>query len=336
MFIRKLYYKAFYRLLAVIFREYLLKEYMLNDVLRPDNKKGQGNSEVDIILPIFNGFEYLVKCIDSIINNSDKPFNLYLLNDSSTDSRISNYLEQLQNRYNSGQFRDSYLKSLIIISNKCNKGFVKNINQGFKLVANNRNNIVIINSDVEVPKRWLSRITYPFEIYEHVASVTPMSNSATILSIPDKSSDNPILSGFDIDKLDTICQSIAYPLVKIPTGIGFCMAINKKALNDVGFFDEKTFELGYGEENDWCMRVANAGFTNIAATNLFVYHKHGVSFGELLNKKRQKLKRKNYKKLVQKHPNYEKMLQKFMAVDPLKEYRIKISERLNMIREMEK
>jgi O-antigen biosynthesis protein len=329
MFLKKIYYKLVYKIYALIFRKYLLKEYMLN-VLIPTNNKGQENSEIDIILPIFNGFEYLVKCVDSIINNSDKPFNLYLLNDSSTDSRVSNYLEQLKNRYHSGEFRDSYLKSLIVINNKFNKGFVKNVNQGFELIANNKNNIVIINSDVEVPKNWLSRITHPFEIYERIASVTPMSNSATILSIPNKSSDNPIPFGFDINKMDSICQSISYPLVKIPTGIGFCMAINKKALNEIGFFDENTFELGYGEENDWCTRAANAGFVNIAATNLFVYHKHGVSFGESLNKKRQKLRRDNYKKLVLKHPNYEKRLQKFIAVDPLKEYRIKISEKLNI------
>jgi GT2 family glycosyltransferase len=55
------------------------------------------------------------------------------------------------------------------------------------------------------------------------------------------------------------------------------MGINQQVWSTLGGFDE-AFGRGYGEENDWCMRAIQAGYKNIVASNLFIYHKHGGSF----------------------------------------------------------
>lgn len=67
-----------------------------------------------------------------------------------------------------------------------------------------------------------------------------------------------------------------YPAM--PTGVGFCMGMNLKAIQEVGLLDEENFGKGYGEENDWCQRAIAAGYENVHVDNLFVYHKHGGSF----------------------------------------------------------
>ena len=72
--------------------------------------------------------------------------------------------------------------------------------------------------------------------------------------------------------------------IELPTGVGFCMALNRNVLKKIGFLDEQTFGKGYGEENDWCMRAYKAGYKNVLIPNLFVYHKHGMSFNEDPNK----------------------------------------------------
>ena len=64
----------------------------------------------------------------------------------------------------------------------------------------------------------------------------------------------------------------------MPTGVGFCMGMNLKAIQEVGLLDEENFGKGYGEENDWCQRAIAAGYENVHVDNLFVYHKHGGSF----------------------------------------------------------
>ena len=71
--------------------------------------------------------------------------------------------------------------------------------------------------------------------------------------------------------------------IEIPTGVGFCMALNRACINKIGMFDT-VYGKGYGEENDWCCRAVKNGFVNVMITNLFVYHKHGASFGEIITK----------------------------------------------------
>ena len=71
--------------------------------------------------------------------------------------------------------------------------------------------------------------------------------------------------------------------IAIPTGVGFCMYIRRACLDEIGLFDAETFGRGYGEENDFCMRAAAAGWRNVLAGDVFVYHEGAVSFsGERL------------------------------------------------------
>jgi GT2 family glycosyltransferase len=58
----------------------------------------------------------------------------------------------------------------------------------------------------------------------------------------------------------------------IPTGVGFCMFIRRRLLNKIGLFDAVTFRLGYGEENDFCMRALAAGWRNVLCDDTFVQH----------------------------------------------------------------
>lgn len=314
---RKIYLKIYYFIQKVIYPN-SCNTYFLES---RTNGKNFINKKVDIIIPIYNGYDYLVKCIDSVLKASDIPFDLYLLNDRSTDNKITEYLQTLQKDYYLNKFKNTEIRELIIVNNEENLGFVKNINSGIEMTINNDNHFIILNTDTQLPNKWLSRIIEPLYSNPKIASVTPVSNSATILSIPNKKTDNPILKKYTVNQIDQLCNEISYPMIYLPTGIGYCMAMNKSALKEVGNFDETTFLKGYGEENDWCFRAIKKGYINVGITNLFVFHEHGVSFGEKLNKEREKLRKDNYKKLIKKHPAYEKALQRFLVCDPLKEFR---------------
>ena len=46
-----------------------------------------------------------------------------------------------------------------------------------------------------------------------------------------------------------------------------------------GQFDDETFGLGYGEENDFCLRAVERGWRHLLACDTYVFHEGNVSFG---------------------------------------------------------
>ncbi|MBO4582643.1 MAG: glycosyltransferase [Alphaproteobacteria bacterium] len=222
-------------------------------------------SPIDIIVPVYNGFDFLDGLFQCIKENTDLHYRLFVVNDASTDKRVLPLLKKYATAFGS---------KMILIENEHNLGFVKSVNAALKQTTNN---VVLINTDVILPKKWASGLLYPIEQDSKVATVTPFSNCATIFSIPEFG-DN-IFDG-DLESINESISCINAPFDKLsfPTGVGFCMAINKEALHSVGLLDE-IFERGYGEENDWCQRAIKKGFYNTIAPNLFVWHKHGASFG---------------------------------------------------------
>lgn len=268
------------------------------------------NMVIDILIPIYNAYEYTVKCIHSVLENTDVPYNLILLNDCSTDERISLFINELRD------VRAKNLLEIIVIEHKSNLGFVKNINYGMEIT---KNNIVILNTDTEVPENWLSRLIYPYCKDDKVCTVTPFSNCATICSFPVFCEDNVLPDGLTVTEIDNIFKEYAANnFYEIPTGVGFCMFMNRNTINEIGMFDYVTFEKGYGEENDWCRRAKKKGYKNVAISNLFVYHKHGASFGEIIDKSKAERIRDNLVKLNKKHPEYDLEVQKFISEDPNK------------------
>jgi len=263
---------------------------------------------IDIIVPIFNGMEFLPALFDSIIKNTDTPFRLIAVDDRSTDPSVRPFLEELAHKN----------KNIFLVFNEENQGFVRTVNIATALV---RNHFVLLNSDIEVPKGWLQRLMKPIVDGEKVASTTPFSNCGTICSFPEINVDNEMFAGLTVDAVDSVFDQIdvVSTTIELPTGVGFCMGINLDAWNNVGVLNANQFGRGYGEETDWCLRARAAGYRNLMIPNLFVYHKHGGSF---LPIEKQKLSRENSLKITSLYPDYHAMVMGFLASDPPKPLRM--------------
>lgn len=247
---------------------------------------------IDIVIPIYNGFHFLEPLFASIEKNTDLPYKLYVINDASPDKNVAPFLSEKQKKLQ---------EKMELLTNSQNLGFLKSVN---KCLQKTTRDVVILNTDVVVPAKWASRLCAPMFLNATVASVTPFSNAATIFSLP-KMGDNQFDA--NLERVNQALQSIRLtsPL-PLPTGVGFCMAMSRKALNTIGLFDE-IFQKGYGEENDWCMRAQAKGFINTIAPNLFVWHKHGGSFE---SQEKAFLLQQNSKILLSKHPTYSLEIEK--------------------------
>jgi GT2 family glycosyltransferase/glycosyltransferase involved in cell wall biosynthesis len=262
------------------------------------------DNEIDIIIPIYNGFDYLENLFKTVEKTKLK-YRLILINDCSTDERVLPYVKNYaQDRTN-----------VVLIDNKENLGFVQSVNKALTL---SDKNVALVNSDVIMPDGWLERLMLPILTDSTIASSTPFTNSGTICSFPNFCQDNTIFMGLEVDEVDAVFRHFKPTYTDMPTGVGFCMGMSRQAINRVGCLDAETFYKGYGEENDWCQRAIKLGYRNVHVENLFVYHKHGASFP---SEEKKRYIERNLKLLNQMHPNYDKDVQLYCAADPSKFYR---------------
>lgn len=271
------------------------------------NLNGTTGIEITIIVPVYRGYEETLDCISAIFNSSNsRNIRLIVINDCSPDERLSDQLRQM-----------ATYGTFLYIENDSNLGFIKTINKGFDL---SQGDIVILNSDTVVFGNWIDRLVAHAQAHPDAATITPLSNNATIASYPLDGTEPVLGLEIDFDRLDALCARVNYGgTVEAPTGVGFCMYIRREALDVVGHFDQE-FGRGYGEENDFCLRAIKAGFKNLLAADVFVYHRGMVSFGEFRDDEYEP----GQSLLVRRHPDYEARVSAFMAADPLQHFRIRL------------
>ena len=259
-------------------------------------------TETDIIIPVYNGVNFLPQLFDTIRRNTTAPYRLIIIDDCSPDPSVKPLLET----------EISHNPNSLLLCNDRNLGFIGSVNRA---VEHAKNDFVLLNTDVEVPPYWLERLMAPIVNDSKVASATPFTNAGTICSFPVMNRDNELLVHATVDRIDAAFRHVNPEklTVDLPTGVGFCMAMSRAVWSRIGGFNP-IFGRGYGEENDWCQRAKVTGFTNILVPNLFVYHKHGGSFEQT---EKQKLVQRNLKILHERHPNYAKDVQTFSKLDPM-------------------
>jgi glycosyltransferase involved in cell wall biosynthesis len=125
--------------------------------------------------------------------------------------------------------------------------------------------------------------------------------------------------------MDTVCRTAnAGRFVDVPTTVGYCMYIRRAALDVVGEFNAERFGLGYGEENDFCLRATQLGWNHRLACDTFVYHKGSVSFGQ----KAQTLMKRATETILQRFPDYTLTIARHVARGAVNPFRFAVTAEL--------
>lgn len=277
-----------------------LNKYIANSV----EKAYETDEVIDVIVPIYNGYEYLVKLFEDLQKTSMK-CRIILVDDKSPDERVHQLEKEYAAKYD----------NVILLQNEENYGFVKTVNNGLEVAEGH---VALVNTDTELPTGWLERLMYPILFEEKVGTTTPYTNSGTIFSFPLMGGNNKIYRGLDIEVIDSYFRRVKPQYISAPTGVGFCMGMNKDAIKEIGFLDYETYGRGYAEENDWCQKAIKKGYRNIQVENLFVYHKHGGSF---LSDEKKQLIESHLEELKKRFPNYDDQVARFINTDKNRELR---------------
>lgn len=261
---------------------------------------------VDVVVPVFKGYEQTRRCIESVLDTAGQtPFELIVVDDCTPEAAISAYLDGLgmQNR-------------IKLLRNTANAGFVQSVNRGMDVHRDR--DVILLNSDTEVANDWIDRLRASAYSDSRVATVTPFSNNATICTYPFDGWREGLPGSLGLQRLDKVfATALRGRSIDLPTAVGFCMYLRRAAIEELGLFDAQRYGRGYGEENDYSRRAAKAGWRNLLACDVFVFHEGSVSFSQ----ERVERVKAATDALLQVHPEYAETVYEFIIADPAEEAR---------------
>ncbi len=258
---------------------------------------------VDIIVPVYRGMPEVQACLMSVLQSMAEnqcPARLIVVDDASPERALSAWLDQLAQR-----------EQCILLRNRHNLGFVESVNRGLQQVQNN--DVVLLNADTLVQGAWIDRLRDSLYAAADLASVTPWSNNGEISSFPRIAQAANAPNMAQLTALNQVAAALALPDIDIPVCCGFTMMLRCSVIQEIGALDGAAFGRGYGEEVDWCLRASAVGYRHHLASQVFVAHIGGVSFGvEKVLRVRQ-----NRVVLTARYPDFYPDYEKFIIKDGL-------------------
>lgn len=213
-----------------------------------------------IIILTFNKLDYNKLCIESIRQYTEQDsYELIVVDNNSTDGTV----EWLQCQ-----------QDIRLILNSENVGFPAGCNQGIKVAQGN--SILLLNNDTIVTPHWLDNLKKCLFSSSDIGAVGAVTNSCSnFQSIP-----CDYLSIKDMIRFSRhVNTSNPEQWENRARLVGYCMLIKVEVISKIGLLDER-FSPGNYEDNDYSLRIRNAGYRLVLCRDAFIHHFGSVSFGE--------------------------------------------------------
>jgi len=242
-----------------------------------------------VIVPVHNALAETLDCLRSILRHTPmgRANRLLIIDDASTDPAMRGELQRFDE-----------LPGVRVVRNPSNLGYTRTINKGCELAGTD--DVLLLNSDTVVGPHWLRNLKIAAYRSDRTGTVTAVSNNAGAFSVP-RPGTNGLPDGLDIEAVARIVADCRFDRpFEVPTGNGFCLYIKRSLIDDIGLFDVQNFPVGYGEENEFCMRALMAGWCHRVDPGTYVGHVRSASFGE----GKQPLAEAGMQRVQQMYPEY--------------------------------
>lgn len=217
---------------------------------------------IPIVILNWNGLEDTVECMTSVLKLELVPFEVYLIDNASSQPNEVQTLVDLYGHYD----------HIHIIRNKTNLGFTRGCNEIMKELVQKEayDYIVLLNNDTVVTPLWLYHLVK--SSYDNQADMV----SSKMINYYDRSiMDNaghfmlntaeilPLGHAKDVNDFNDLKQNIG--------ACGGAALYSIKMIKDIGYFDE-FFNTGY-EDAEFGLRANKAGYLSIFEPKAKIYHK---------------------------------------------------------------
>ncbi|WP_294341471.1 glycosyltransferase family 2 protein [uncultured Clostridium sp.] len=239
--------------------------------------------KISVIIPNYNGEKIIDGCIQSLLKQEYKDFNIIVVDNNSADDSV----KIIEERY----------PSITLIKNKENLGFAAAVNIGIK--ASKSDFVALLNNDTEVDEKWLvnlysviskddkifSASSKMIRFYER-DKIDDAGDQYNLLGWAYKRGDGVSIDQFNKDKI----------IFSTCAGAGL---YRRKIFEEIGYFDENFF--AYLEDVDVSFRGNIYGYKNIYVNNAIVYHMVSATSGSRHNEFKVKLASRNSMYLIRKN-----------------------------------
>lgn len=236
------------------------------------SRRSPDSGRADIIVCVHNALESVGACLDSIVASTNLLQHRLVVVDDGSDEPVRRALDEFASRY-----------PMTMLRNEEARGYTVAANQG--IAVSDSRFVVLLNSDTVVAPGWLEKLIRCATTMPDAAVVGPYSNAASWQSIPTLTGPdgswhvNALPEGISVPEMGALVARWSpqlYP--EVPLINGFCYLITRSALAQVGPLDEESFPRGYGEEDDFSIRCADAGYKLYVADDCYIYHAKSQSF----------------------------------------------------------
>lgn len=215
---------------------------------------------VSIIILCWNQLDNTIRTVDSVLQHTFVPFRMIIVDNMSTDG-TRDYLLDLK-----GQ-----IENLDLVLLDRNYGFAGGINAGLATVST-ADYVVILNNDVQVTPGWLERMLVHLKRNPRLGMIGPVACNVSGVQNSAYDSSRPLA-----EHAREVFGEWAGQIAFTQRIVGFAWVMRGELIQHLGGFDLR-FGLGNFEDDDYCIRVLNAGYQVAVAKDVFVYHVGSASW----------------------------------------------------------
>jgi len=231
-------------------------------------KDGSGMVDLSIIIVNWNTKEYLLPCIDSILQKKGSiPMEIIVIDNGSRDR--------------SGEEVKRQFPGIHLIENGRNLGFAKAVNQGIRVSSGRY--LLPLNPDTRLREGAIETLVSFMERHAEAGAAGAQllnsdgSKQNSIANFPSLATEllNKRLLRWLFPKRYPGKERHYPEPVEVNSVIGACIMVRRDALDRVGLLDEDYFL--FLEETDWCYRMKKAGWKIYHVPQAEVFHFQGKS-----------------------------------------------------------
>ena len=233
------------------------------------------DTKLSIIIPNFNGKQFIKLCLDSIRKQDCSFYELIIVDNGSSDGSV--------------EYINEYYPDLTLIENKENLGFAAAVNQGIK--SSSSEYVFLLNNDVELESDCVSNLLKCIEKDENIFAVSSKMVQYNDRNKMDDAGDEYTILGWTCKVGDGKSPDLYTSERETFSACAGAAIYRKDILDKLKYFDENFF--AYMEDVDISYRARIWGYKCVYCPEAVVYHLGSGTSGSRYNEFKIRLAARN-------------------------------------------